>query len=468
MLAAGFDSGEHRFDEAAARGALRAEGELAPDDGVPQRAFAGVVRRFDAVVLEKGPKPVAMRVQFAAHAGEQLVPARRAPFEQRFDPSPDRAHATNQRASRDRAVAKVGPVLEQAFRRRSQSAAEPRRPAVAAVDQFLKVPLQMRPAPLQLRQRKIHSRAIARDNARELVPQQVADAGRLARAAHGKEREAIGHVGPKPGLVVLFFGRRFVDREGGLPRQRGGQFVVRRSQRGGRLVLQLHDPAGRTGLAEDLFQEERRTALALAITAHQERDERHEPRPGRPGRNAFGKFRAGLCTARAIEPMPLVFAHERLDFRQFPHLMPQWFGVVAGQFFAAPSALGWLERLHVVARFGRNQRPFVFLVARLAAPLSLRLPPLGLWLRLGVRMLRARRQRRVLGIQSALCLKLPNPFQQQFDKRPDRRRHLGLKLRRNRNRDWVDQRHDASRLLQSTSCPDQSEKKRPQGVNGYP
>jgi hypothetical protein len=35
LLAAGFDDGEHGFDEAAPRGDLRAEGELAPDDGVP-------------------------------------------------------------------------------------------------------------------------------------------------------------------------------------------------------------------------------------------------------------------------------------------------------------------------------------------------------------------------------------------------------------------------------------------------
>ena len=48
LLAAGLDHRQHRFYEAAAAGALRAEGELAPDDGVTQRAFACVVRRLQA------------------------------------------------------------------------------------------------------------------------------------------------------------------------------------------------------------------------------------------------------------------------------------------------------------------------------------------------------------------------------------------------------------------------------------
>ena len=68
LLAAGFDDGQHRLDEAAAGGALRAEGELPPDHGVTQGPLAGVVGRFDAFGAEKGPQPTAMLVQFAAHA----------------------------------------------------------------------------------------------------------------------------------------------------------------------------------------------------------------------------------------------------------------------------------------------------------------------------------------------------------------------------------------------------------------
>ena len=64
LLAAGFDHREHGLNESASRGALRAEGQLAPNDGVTQGPFAGVVRRFDSLVLEKHPQPVAMGMQF--------------------------------------------------------------------------------------------------------------------------------------------------------------------------------------------------------------------------------------------------------------------------------------------------------------------------------------------------------------------------------------------------------------------
>jgi len=53
LLAAGLDHRQHRFHEAAAGGALRAERELAPDDGVTQRAFARIVRRFYAFATDE-------------------------------------------------------------------------------------------------------------------------------------------------------------------------------------------------------------------------------------------------------------------------------------------------------------------------------------------------------------------------------------------------------------------------------
>ena len=39
LLSAGFEDAEQGLDEAAARGALGAEAELAPDDGMAQRAL---------------------------------------------------------------------------------------------------------------------------------------------------------------------------------------------------------------------------------------------------------------------------------------------------------------------------------------------------------------------------------------------------------------------------------------------
>ena len=63
LLAAGLDDRKHRLHEAAAAGALRAERELPPDDGMTQRAFARVVRRLDAFLADERPEPIAMLVQ---------------------------------------------------------------------------------------------------------------------------------------------------------------------------------------------------------------------------------------------------------------------------------------------------------------------------------------------------------------------------------------------------------------------
>ena len=62
LLAAGFDDGEHRFDEAAAVGALRAERELSPDHGVTQGPLAGVVGRLDPLDANERPQPIAVIV----------------------------------------------------------------------------------------------------------------------------------------------------------------------------------------------------------------------------------------------------------------------------------------------------------------------------------------------------------------------------------------------------------------------
>ena len=49
LLPTGFNHGQHRFDESAAVGAMRAEGQFSPDHRVAERSFAGVVRLFDAL-----------------------------------------------------------------------------------------------------------------------------------------------------------------------------------------------------------------------------------------------------------------------------------------------------------------------------------------------------------------------------------------------------------------------------------
>lgn len=93
--------------------------------------------------------------------------------------------------------------------------------------------------------------------------------------------------------------------------------------------------------------------------------------------------------------MQLILGDVRLDLRQFPDLMSLWLRIFASEFLAATAALARLELLDVIPLVGGPQRTLVFFVAGLPAPF---LVGLGLLRRrLGVRMLRAGRQRGVLG-----------------------------------------------------------------------
>ena len=56
LLAAGFDDGQQGLDEAAARGALSAEGEFAPDHGVAQDLFGAIICGLDPGVSEEHPE----------------------------------------------------------------------------------------------------------------------------------------------------------------------------------------------------------------------------------------------------------------------------------------------------------------------------------------------------------------------------------------------------------------------------
>ena len=100
--------------------------------------------------------------------------------------------------------------------------------------------------------------------------------------------------------------------------------------------------------------------------------------------------------------MPLVLGDVRLDFWQFPQLMPQRLRVAAAELRAATPALGGPQPLHVVALVCGNQGSLVFLVAGLPAPflLGLAFPRL----RPGVPMPAAGRQR---GILRRLSFRLP-------------------------------------------------------------
>jgi hypothetical protein len=106
------------------------------------------------------------------------------------------------------------------------------------------------------------------------------------------------------------------------------------------LILQLDDPAGRTGLVEHLFQEHRHSPLTLFEAAHEQGSQGHQPRSGLALGNAGGQLAAGAFpAARADQPMQLVFRHQRLDFRNLPDLVPQRLRVDARQRFATSAAI---------------------------------------------------------------------------------------------------------------------------------
>ncbi len=73
LLAAGFDDGEERFDEAAAAFALGAERQCPPDDRVTQRLLRAVVGRFDTGDVGEGPELVEAVEQTVAQRDRRRV-----------------------------------------------------------------------------------------------------------------------------------------------------------------------------------------------------------------------------------------------------------------------------------------------------------------------------------------------------------------------------------------------------------
>ena len=163
--------------------------------------------------------------------------------------------------------------------------------------------------------------------------------------------------------------------------------------------------------------------------------------------------------------MALVFGHARPDLRQFPDLVSQRLGVVARELRPATSALGRLERLHVVALVAWNQRPFVFLVAGLPAAFLLRLSPGRL--RPCVGMLRAGRQRGVLGCLLAAFKLLDPRFQlgNLCQQQPDD--SLGFRWLAGNDFFRDSKRHAPCVAKIAPRVQINLPGKRPQGVNGY-
>jgi hypothetical protein len=63
LLAARLDHRQHRFNEAAAAGALRPKRQLPPDHRMTQRPLACIVRRFDPFVIQERPQSLAISAE---------------------------------------------------------------------------------------------------------------------------------------------------------------------------------------------------------------------------------------------------------------------------------------------------------------------------------------------------------------------------------------------------------------------
>ena len=159
----------------------------------------------------------------------------------------------------------------------------------------------------------------------------VVEHGAGPRRPVGKERVRAGDERPQPRFHAGFFRRRLVDAEDIFGRQLSRQFLIGWREGGGGLVLQFDDPAGRTGLVQNLFQEQRDPPLALLEAAHQQGGEGDQAGTGLPLGYACRKFAAGADrTTRTDQPVQLVFGDQRLDLRNLPDLMPQGLGIGAG------------------------------------------------------------------------------------------------------------------------------------------
>ena len=279
----------------------------------------------------------------------------------------------------------------------------------------------MGPTPLQVRQPPVHLGPVAHDHALKLLAQQFLHHRGGPCGAHREHRERGGHASPQPSFHGAFLRRRFIEPKDFLFGQLAGRLLVGRTQGGRRLVLQLHHPSRRTGLPQDLLQEQGHAPLRLPKATHQERHQSDQLRPGLTGRNARRQFGTRRDTARgAEEAMKLIFRHEGSDLRHLPDLMPQRLGVISCQSVTTAATGRRLERHHLAAFLGGDQGPFVLGMTGLAASF---LPGrLSRRRGLGMRVLRTGRQRRILRGLVESRFQFLDPRDQQPDN--------GLRLRR--------------------------------------
>ena len=221
LWAAGLDDGQHRFDEAAAGGALGAEGEFAPDHGVAEDLFGAIIGRLNTGVGDEHPQLVPAVEEVGA---ERRTPRVRRPhriFECLPQVKMDAvANQGRHRSACDCPASIRVPMVEHRAQVRQQSLAD-LRPVWAAIDQSLKIAFEVCPADLPLFIIiVITAIAIGTHHPAIVISEHALNGGRRASQTDPEHGVQLGRSHPQPGFVRALFGRCLVAIRGECLRQR--------------------------------------------------------------------------------------------------------------------------------------------------------------------------------------------------------------------------------------------------------
>ena len=257
LVAAGFDDCEHRFHVPVATCTLGAEAQFSPDHAVTQASLSSVIGRFNFGITQERPQVIVVSEQLLARptcgrsdAAQQVL----------FHFLADRTQISLQCRVLDRPVAAPGILGEQLSCFPHQVMTQTFELIVIRIDQFLEIAFQVRPAPLQGVELKIHFRAIAVDAARELVTDRFTQHDRFAGRSDNEHSEACCHKRPQPRFHATPFERRLIDRKVRLLGKCCGKLLVIVFQGCCGSCFELADVTSTAGHVADLSAEERRLA----------------------------------------------------------------------------------------------------------------------------------------------------------------------------------------------------------------
>ena len=176
---------QHPFDEATTGHGVRSIANLPHDDAVTNCLFRTIVRRFDSLDVDEGPKCVATLEQHSARLASFRVGARRAFREQCFEALLDGPHVNAERRARQRAIANPVPPGEHPLDLVEHSRADSCRFAVTLYD-GLDISLEVSPAELStaIRPPVVGSMSVGHEDAAPRAKQLLGGLGVAPRVDH--------------------------------------------------------------------------------------------------------------------------------------------------------------------------------------------------------------------------------------------------------------------------------------------